>query len=119
MDFILLIAGAAVIITCFYFIVSPFFAGNRGEAAAKETGEERLTLDMVYGAVNELEMDYLMKKVNEKDFVQMKEQYQLLASEIMKQESKPKSAAASKNRSDQAELEILRELQKLRKQEGR
>lgn len=119
MEIVYLLAGSAIILTCFYFIVSPFFSTNRETAPGFEQWDGTLTLDSVYGAVNELEMDYLMKKIKEKDFLQLKEQYQLLAAELMKHESKPKSKENAASHSKEAELELLRELQKLRKQKGR
>ncbi|KKK38426.1 hypothetical protein WQ57_09585 [Mesobacillus campisalis] len=118
MEIVFMMTGSAIILTCFYFIVTPFFSAQAKLAEGVVEGDGRLTLDQVYDAVNELEMDYLMKKIKEKDFLQLKEQYQLLAAELMKQESIPrKQMAASK--SEEAELEILRELQKLRKRKGR
>lgn len=118
MDYVFLIAGSLVILTCFYFIISPFFAGQDVQLARTENEEEKLTLDQVYGAVNELEMDYLMKKITADDFEKLKDQYQLLAAELMKEESSQKKKPASKKAADDAEAEILRELQKLRKQKG-
>jgi hypothetical protein len=118
MEIVFMMTGSAIILTCFYFIVSPFFSPQASLADGADEGEGRLTLDQVYGAVNELEMDYLMKKIKERDFQQLKEQYQLLAVELMKQESHPQKQGVAP-KSEEAELEILRELQKLRKRKGR
>lgn len=115
MEIVYLLIGCAIILTCFYFIMTPFFSANRGEDAESEKWEGTVTLDSVYGAVNELEMDFLMKKIQEKDFLQLKEQYQLLAAELLKQESKPKVKAKQDRKLEEAELELLRDLQKLRK----
>ena len=105
-----------MIITCFYFIVSPFLSKNEEQAAGADQGEEKMSLDEVYGAVNELEMDFLMKKINARDFEKLKEQYQLLAAELLKKETKVSKTEKSKKQSDEAEDEILRELRKLREQ---
>lgn len=118
MDYVFLISGSLVILTCFYFIISPFFTGSEKQGASPEKDEEKLTLDEVYGAVNELEMDYLMKKITAEDFEKLKEQYQLLAVELLKEESGSKKKPDSKKAADEAEAEILRELHKLRKQKG-
>ncbi|MCM3587953.1 hypothetical protein M3182_19695 [Mesobacillus maritimus] len=120
MDFIYLIVGSAIILTCFYFVVSPFFSRNEGRSSETDSWESTLTLDSVYSAVNELEMDYLMKKIKEKDFLQLKEQYQMIATELVKQEGKPKRETNNNvSQAEEAELELLRELQKLRKKKGR
>jgi hypothetical protein len=116
MDYVFLIAGSLVILTCFYFIVSPFFSNTAEKTTGADKDEEKLTLDQVYGAVNELEMDYLMKKITAEDFEKLKNEYQLLAAELLKAESKPQKTNRNKSQADKAEEEILRELRKLRKQ---
>ncbi|WP_210364843.1 hypothetical protein [Bacillus sp. REN3] len=118
MDYVFLIAGAIVILTCFYFIVSPFFTTAEKHSERAVVEEETLTLDQIYSAVNELEMDYLMKKITAEDFGRLKEQYQLLAAELMKTGMDGKKPAGSRENGDEAEAEILRELRKLRKQKG-
>lgn len=117
MDYVFLIAGSAVILTCFYFIISPFFSGT-GELSESNTENDSPALELIYGAVNELEMDFLMKKINEEDFLHMKEHYQLLAADLMKTDRRPKRKAGQQD-SHEEELEILQELQRLRKQKGR
>lgn len=116
MDYVFLIAGSLVILTCFYFIVSPFFTASDEHAAGVVQDDEKLSLDQVYGAVNELEMDFLMKKITAEDFEKLKEQYQLLAAELSKGETKAQKTGRSKKLADDAEAEILRELRKLRNQ---
>lgn len=126
MDYVFLIIGSLVIITCFYFIISPFFSSGEMQAIGMEAEGERLTLDQVYSAVNELEMDFLMKKITREDFEKMKDHYQLLATEMLKEETealkqgkmKHLPKGKSKMQADEAEAEILRELRKLRQQKG-
>lgn len=121
MNILFLIASSIIIIACIYFIVSPFFTVKaEGKNSNDISGEDVLPIEAVYGAVNELEMDYLMKKISEEDYLSLKEQYQLLAAGIMKQgEKKTKNTSKESSHSDTVELEILAELQKLRKQKGR
>jgi hypothetical protein len=125
MDYVFLIIGSLVIITCFYFIISPFFFSGESQTAGTEAEGKKLTLEQVYSAVNELEMDFLMKKITRDDFEKMKENYQLLAADLLKEETDtlkqgktklPKGKA--KMQADEAEEEILRELKKLRQQKG-
>lgn len=120
MNYIFLIASSIMILTCLYFMASPFFTTKEEKREKHESEEEALTLEAIYRAVNELEMDYLMKKINENDYTSLKEQYQLLAAGMMKQkDTRKKNQATVKGDSDKVELEILAELQKLRKQKGR
>lgn len=120
MDYIFLIASSVIILACLYFIVSPFFTEKGESQVLLANGEEGLSLEAVYGAVNELEMDYLMKKVKEQDYIKLKEQYQILAAGLMQQDEIPKKKQNSaQKKANQVELELLDELQKLRKQRGR
>lgn len=121
MDYVFLIIGSLVIITCFYFIISPFFSAGEMPAAGMEAESEKLTLEQVYSAVNELEMDFLMKKITREDFEKLKENYQLLSAEMLKEETeglKKGKAPKKKIKDAEAEAEILRELKKLRQQKG-
>jgi hypothetical protein len=123
MDYLFLIIGSLVIITCFYFIISPFFSSGDIAAVGMEAEGDKLTLEQVYSAVNELEMDFLMKKITREDFEKMKENYQLLAAEMLKAETQGRKAkhlpeSKKKLKDVEAEAEILRELKKLRQQKG-
>ncbi|MBT2662239.1 hypothetical protein [Bacillus sp. ISL-45] len=126
MDYVFLIIGTLVIITCFYFIISPFFSAGEVPASGVETESEKLTLEQVYSAVNELEMDFLMKKITREDFEKLKENYHLLAAEMLKEEteglkqgkSKQLPESKKKKKDAEAEADILRELKKLRQQKG-
>ena len=61
-----------------------------------------------------------MKKISEKDFLQLKEQYQMLAVQLMKQEADTVVRKSKKDKAEEqaVEREILLELQKLRAQKG-
>ncbi|MBT2638395.1 hypothetical protein [Bacillus sp. ISL-39] len=126
MDYVFLIIGTLVIITCFYFIISPFFSAGEVPASGVETESEKLTLEQVYSAVNELEMDFLMKKITREDFEKLKENYHLLAAEMLKEEteglkqgkSKQLPESKKKKKDAEAEADILREIKKLRQQKG-
>lgn len=117
MDYIFLLLGSMIIITCFYFIISPFF--NRGGEHYNHfrENETEMPLEMIYAAVNELEMDFLMKKLTQDDFERMKKQYHTLAASYLKAETKQNKSKPNGNGDiDIADREILKELNKLRKQ---
>ena len=116
MDYVFLIASSAIFLTCFYFIASPFFSKGKNIKEEMKVVEEMTTLEDVYRATNELEMDYLMKKIKETDFLYLKEQYQLLAVDLMKRKNRINTSQADKKSIELAELEILGELKKIRKQ---
>lgn len=119
MDYFYLIIGAVMVICCFYFIIAPFFS-TRGETIANAEGKADLPLEMIYEAVNELEMDYLMKKISKEDFEAMKKRYQAMAAGYLTQGTSTKTTHSNKETIDEkVEREILQELNKLRKQNGR
>lgn len=119
MDFLFLIVSSVMILVCFYFIISPFFVPKGKQEDVKKEGEEYLTLEAIYSAVNELEMDYLMKKMTEEDFLRLKEQYQRLAVDIMEKESKNQEKILIKKSDKEVEQEILAQLQRIRARKGR
>lgn len=118
MDYVFLIVSAAIIVTCLYFIVSPFFTSKREGANGVREENEMTSLEAVYATVNELEMDYLMKKIKEEDFKALKEKYQSLAIELMNREKKSMTRKSDRNKTEKAELEILDEIRKLRSGKG-
>lgn len=120
MDILYLLISSIIILVCVYLVVSPLFLQKKYVAYTIQEEKENLTLEAIYSAVNELEMDYLMKKIKKVDYLQLKEQYQLLAAKVMKTEG-PLSKKNKKDSSDidKVELEILDELKKIRKQKGR
>lgn len=116
MDYIFLLLGSVIIITCFYFIVSPFFSRG-GEAYSNfEENDAKMPLEMIYTAVNELEMDFLMKKLTQDDFERFKKQYHTLAASYIKSETKrDRSQPMGNGDMDMVDREILKELNKIRK----
>ncbi len=120
MDYLYLLIGAAIVISCFYFIIAPFFTSEEKAVAYAKDNDSELPLEMIYETVNELEMDYLMKKISKEDFESMKKRYQALAAGYLNQESNVKKTPSNNQPiDDETEREILKELNKLRKQKGR
>lgn len=121
MDYLFLIVSSVLILACLYFVISPFYLMKQEVALGNEY-DQGLNIESVYEAVNELEMDYLMKKIKKEDFLQLKEQYQVLAQELMAEERQliGKKGKEKKHSSNEKkiELEILHELQKMRKLKG-
>lgn len=116
-DYVYLIVGSMITIICFYYIAAPFFGRDGQDNLNRQESEPVLSIEYIYSAVNELEMDYLMKKISETDFNLMKHRYQIMAAELLKMEEEhvriqPTSTAG-------IDQDILIELQKIRKQKGR
>ncbi|MGJ7920364.1 hypothetical protein [Neobacillus sp. LXY-4] len=116
-DYVFLIVGSMVTIICIYFIAAPFFKTDPHQSQKKVASEEGTSIETIYAAINELEMDYLMKKITEADFQQMKMRYQIMAAEILKiEEEQVRHEIKDASNIDE---DILIELQKIRKQKGR
>ncbi|MFE8698192.1 hypothetical protein ACFYKT_17870 [Cytobacillus sp. FJAT-53684] len=119
MDYVFLFVGSIIVISCFYFIVSPFINIRGDKQSFTDENEAEMPLEMIYTAVNELEMDFLMKKLDKDDFESMKKRYLTLAAGYLKTENSSliKRPKAKRN-IDETDREILKELNKLRKQKG-
>jgi len=119
MDYIFLFLGSIIVITCFYFIISPFFTSDGENYSHSKEIEAEMPLEMIYAAVNELEMDFLMKKLPKDDFERMKSQYHTLAAGYLKSETKQHGSKPKGNRDmNSIDREILNELNEIRKKKG-
>ena len=114
-DYVYLIVGSMVTIICFYTIASPFFRREEQAGTNHQVSGQELSIEFIYSAVNELEMDYLMKKISETDFQWMKERYQIIAAELLKAEEEHVTIDATCIQDE----DILIELQKIRNKKGR
>ncbi|WP_059171460.1 hypothetical protein [Bacillus sp. FJAT-27445] len=95
----IIIVCVLLIAVCLYLVLHPLFAGAKDfQEAAIDQG---LTMETVYEAVNELEMDVLMKKISSEDFQNLKESYYRLASDSIRGNS-------SVDRDIQEALELIR-----------
>ncbi|UII55275.1 hypothetical protein LS684_16680 [Cytobacillus spongiae] len=117
MDYVYLIIGCILVLTCFYFITSPFFQTEKWVAVERKEPEGYAPLESIYQTMNELEMDYLMKKLSPQDYEQMKVHYQSLAAGYL-QGNQMKAANRKEKVKDKIDDEITKELQKLRKGKG-
>ncbi len=122
MDYWFLIIGSIVTITCFYFIGSPFYHSKRYPTANEQKQQDFVSVDMIYSAINELEMDFLMKKIPEVDFQEMKQRYQIMVADYFKLEDQPLDKHKETADYSNIDHEILLELNNIRskhRKEGR
>lgn len=120
-EYTFMFISALVIIVCVYFVVSPFFTSADVAIDGVNQTKEGTTIEAIYRAVNDLEMDYLMKKISRDDFLQMKDKYQTMAAVLLKEEKKTGLIRKKKSvtNSDNIETEILKELEAMRKAKER
>lgn len=78
-----------IIALVLYLVINPFFS-NRRDWKPDELKDDldEVTKEQLFITLNELEMEYNMGKLPEKDFKRMKKQYEALAIEKVKEERK-------------------------------
>ena len=85
-----MILAAFILLTGFFvfYLLSAFFEkdfrGKKLEVESPERQNLRVKKEMILEAMRDLEYDYKMKKVNEQDYLQLKENLTREAIEIMK-----------------------------------
>ncbi|CEG28267.1 hypothetical protein [Bacillus sp. B-jedd] len=82
---IIIFLCALLVSACLFFILRPFFA--KGQTTLPESTGEKVELETVYEAVNELEMDVLMGKISREDFDSLKKSYYHLAADSVQKEA--------------------------------
>ena len=121
-DYLFLLICSVVTIACFYFIIAPFFVRRPEHSSVPERKNESISIESIYRAVNEIEMDYLMKKITKEDFQLMKERYQMLASDHLSSRKQQKAEKPSEEidtaETDGFDQQIFAELKKIREKRG-
>ncbi|MBB5174801.1 hypothetical protein [Texcoconibacillus texcoconensis] len=104
------IASILIIALCLYFILVPFFLTNKKlDTVSIEDDTDQLTIEEVYATLNELEMEYNMKKLTDHEYKTLKKKYQRLAAKMMKEEG-PFSQGPSANDEIEQEIEELKKI---------
>lgn len=120
-DYLFLIIGSVVTITCFYFMAAPFFAKRRHENnLVAYGGDPEMSLESIYQAINEIEMDLLMKKITQQDFRQMKDHLSIMAAEYLN--NQPEKTEKPQQQIDEPpsdiDKQILSQLAEIRHEKG-
>jgi hypothetical protein len=117
--YLFLLIGSLVTITCLYLVVEPFFTRKLENISVAEVFEQDMSLESIYQAINEIEMDLLMKKITKPDYQQMKEKYAIMAADYLNSQpimtEDPKQQLAD---TTLIEHQILGELAKIRSEKG-
>jgi Fe2+ or Zn2+ uptake regulation protein len=116
------IVSLLILAFCLYLVITPLLKPKQKTVQVKDIEEEfdGITLPSVYATLNELEMDYNMKKLSDEDYQRLKSEYEHLAAELIAKE-KRKDEKTDKNHQNlvkDIESEIEEELAKLRKERG-
>ncbi len=98
-------------------MAAPFFKREVAISQSLIDQEQEMSIELIYAAVNELEMDYLMKKITQADFQEMKQRYQIMAAEYLSMEEK--QVRNELVEAPYLDEDIILELQEIRKKKGR
>lgn len=116
-----IITSVLIVAFCLYLVIVPLLKRKEATPAIKMKDDtEDITIQNVYATLNELEMDFHMKKLSEEDYQKSKAQYERLAAELLEKEKKKanKKGTSSDAVAKDIEAEIEEELAKLRKERG-
>ncbi|PYZ93399.1 hypothetical protein CR194_09455 [Salipaludibacillus keqinensis] len=122
------IVSTLIVGLCLYLVIQPFLSGKKQRWRTDELKDDLddLTLEQAYATINELEMEYNMGKLPEKDYQSLKNQYERIAAKKLKEDAysferktdEQKNGDETKDSSIEAEIDKeLAELRKLRKGE--
>lgn len=110
-----IITSISIIIFSLYLVLSPFFQSKTvSYANHMDDRSETIGKKNLYASLNEIEMDYLMKKLSDEDYLKLKKQYESLITKILRDEHndglKPEEISNLKV-NDEIELDILKEIE--------
>jgi hypothetical protein len=113
--------SALIVGLCIYLVIQPFFT-NKKEWRRDEVKDDLddITLEQAYATINELEMEFNMGKLPEKDYQSLKAQYERIAASKLKEEAYEGGGSDKKADPETGEAdntiddEINRELEEMR-----
>lgn len=115
-----IVTSVLIVAFCLYLVVTPLLKKKEATTAVElKDDTDQISLKNIYATLNELEMDFHMKKLSEEDYKNSKAQYEKIAAEVLEEEKiKEEKAAPINNATKAIEKEIEEELAKLRKERG-
>ncbi|OEH86102.1 hypothetical protein BHU72_14350 [Desulfuribacillus stibiiarsenatis] len=106
---IVLVGSGILLMVSFYWIVKPL---RTYEEARTEVINERDAKEAIFSTLNEIEFDYQTKKISEEDYQALKQDYEVEAMLLLKQEeSETKHFEVNQELEEEIEKEIERELE--------
>ncbi|CAM3803308.1 hypothetical protein [Mesobacillus zeae] len=114
-----MILTAALALSCLFLILAPLF--KKGVSPEKDTGRSEgsaTNKEILLTTLNELEFEYKMDKLSEKDYQIVKKQYEIQVAKIMKEEERPAVKNIDKDLLEEVEREIEEAAKKYRNKKG-
>ncbi len=113
-----IVVSLLIVAFCLYLVASPLLRKKDAQLALEITDDtDEFSIKNIYATLNELEMDYHMKKLSEEDYLKLKSQYERIAAELLEKQ-KGEETSSDTHLMKEIEAEIEEELAKLRKERG-
>lgn len=81
-----IISTAAIVLLCMYLIISPYLRRNEHgkiNDADNHHNEETVDMKALMATLNEIEFDFISRKISEKDYHRLSRQYESMISRAM------------------------------------
>jgi hypothetical protein len=113
-----MILTAILALVCLFLIAAPYFTWS-GLFNEPVVGEIPVNAkEVLLTTLNELEFEHKMDKLSDTDYYQLKKQYEIQVTKIMKEEEQSSNAKIDDDLMAEVEREIAEATRKYRKQKG-
>lgn len=103
---------------CLFLVLAPLFGWNSYFTVKTSTSFSPNEKEVLLTTLNEIEFEYNMDKLSEKDYVELKKQYELQVAAVMKNEAKIKETPFDQKLLDDVEKEIQQAMLQYKKNKG-
>ncbi|WP_231688131.1 hypothetical protein [Bacillus sp. FJAT-18017] len=104
MDLVFMFLTAVFLLGCLYLVLAPLFKEDTFLDHTRKSQTNAATKEALLTTLNEIEFEYKMDKLSESDYRQLKKQYEIQVTKIMKDEE----ASSDK----QVDLDLLAEVER-------
>lgn len=114
-----MIASAVLVLVCMYLIISPFFKNelNLFQPVIDLSAHDQKAALMT--TLNEIEFEHKMQKVSDEDYKKLKKQYEVMLSDLLKDNQQMVQKDVDHDLLKEVEAEIESELRKRQEEQGR
>jgi len=97
---------AVLALGCLFLVLTPFFKMDGYLKLGTQIPEAASTKEALLTTLNEIEFEYKMDKISDKDYKVLKRQYESQIASLMKEEEQQSFKAVDKDLMDEVEREI-------------
>lgn len=103
---------------CLFLVLAPLFGWNSYFTVKTSTSFSPNEKEVLLTTLNEIEFEYNMDKLSEKDYIELKKQYELQVAAVMKNEVKIEETPFDQKLLDDVEKEIQQAMLQYKKNKG-